>query len=383
MSNMFKTELYPMIEKGIARPEAQKKIKHDVGKYVDVHSSKLTTQGPSQRPSFSDADKARLYDACNVTKEQVTAIIRKNPMIKGQWRIMNDPFNSAIALAIRYCAINKKDDLLNSLTLYLTLSMYPSLHYKYFKFEPNEQIMAYTIANMSNKFKIRQVNTLLEALLETSVKCYDHHKDNIIKGDDKNIVDFVMDIKTRLNSLLKNISSEFYRNWKEGNYLNADGDSYEEDNYYEADSNSYAVERITNNVTMKLITNGPDTATISMSAKWCQVSNNELRNYINTLVVSENREEIRTIIESILTDYLITSQHNADDVIRNNKFLAYSVATYKKSNTTDKNILKIKEILDKWMVDVDIYKKTQRQATINDFRRAIYLFIVITIMKNA
>lgn len=383
MSKLFKEELYPMIEKGLGRPEAQKKIKQDVGRYVDIHSSKLTTQGPSSRPTFSEADKEKLYDACGIKKEQVVAIIKKNPLIKGQWKIMNDPFNSAVAVAIRYCAVTKKEDLLHTLNLYLTLSMYPSLHFKYFRFEPNEQIMAYTIANMSNKFKIKQVSSLLEALLETSTKCYEHHKDNIIKGDDKQIVDFVMDIKTRLNSLLKNISSEFYRNWQEGNYLNADGDNYDEDNYHEADSNSYAVERMTNKVTMSLVTGGPDTATISMAAKWCQVSNNELRNYVNTLVVSENREEIRTLIESILTNYLIDGQNSSDDVTRNNKFLTHAVATYKKSNTTDKNILKIKQILDGWMDDIEIYKKTQRQATINDFRRAIYIFFVISIMKTS
>ncbi len=383
MSNVFKTELYPTIEKGLARPASQTHLKQSIGRYIDVHSSKLTTQGPSGRPMFSDLDRQNLYDACGVSVADVKALIKKTPAIKSQWRIMNDPFNAVSAMAIRYATIAKKEDLIHTLTLYLTLSMYPSLHKKYFKFEPNEQIMAYTIANMSNKFKIKQVSTLLEALIETSVKCYEHHEERLIKGGDKEIVDFVMDIKTRLNSLIKNISSEFYANWEQGNYLNADGDNYDEDDFHEADSNSYAVERITNNVTMKLVTGGPDTATISMAAKWCQVSNNELRNYINTLVVSENREDIRTLIESILTDYLVVGQNNVDGVARNNKFLTYAVATYKKSNTTDKNILKIKEVLDKWMDDIDIYKKTQRQATINDFRRAIYLFFVMTIMRNA
>ncbi len=380
---MFKDELYPMVAKGLSRPEAQKELKREIGKYIDINASKLTTQGPSDRPTFGDKDKEKLYDASMVTKQEVSAILKRNPLIKGQWRIMNDPFNSVTAVGIRYAAINKKDDLVNSLLLYLTLSMYPSLHYKYFKYAPNEQVMAYTISNMSNKFKIKQVGTLLEALIDTSMKCYELQKPHLINGSDKEIVDFVMDIKTRLNSLLKNIASEFYKNKEQNLYLNSDGDSYEEGNYHEADSNSYAVERITNNVSLKLVVDGPDTATISTAARWCQVSNNEMRNYINSLVVSENKEDIRDLIEAILTNYLIDGQENLDGVSRNNKFLAHAVATYKKSNTTDKNIIKIKEILDKWMEDLEVYKKTQRQATINNFRRAIYLFFVISIMKLA
>lgn len=378
---MFKDELYPMVAKGLARPEAQRNLKQAIGRYVDMNSAKLTTQGPSERPTFSEADKEKLYEACGVRKDEVTAILKKNPMIKSQWRIMNDPFNSISAVSVRYAALEKKEDMLKSIVLYLTLSMYPSLHYKYFRHGANEQVMAYTISNMSNKFKIKQVSTLLEALIETSMKCYELQKPHLIKGSDKEIVDFVMDIKTRLNSLMKNIASEFYKNKEQNLYLNSDGDSYEEGNYYEADSNSYAVERITNNVSLKLVVDGPDTATISMAAKWCKVSNNEMRNYINALVVSDNNEQIRDLIQAILTDYLVGSQENIDGVSRNNKFLVHAVSTYKKSNTTDKNILKIKEILDHWMEDIDIYKKTQRQATINDFRRAIYLFFVMSIMK--
>lgn len=381
--HMFKEELYPLISKGLSRPEAQRELKREIGRYIDFNTAKLTTQGPSGRPTFNDKDKEKVYDAAMVRKEHVSEILKRNPMIKGQWKIMNDPFNAVTAVSIRYAAIEKKDDLVHSLILYLTLSMYPSLHYKYFKYEPNEQVMAYTISNMSNKFKIKQVNTVLEALIETSMKCYELQKPGLISGSDKEIVDFVMDIKTRLNSLLKNIASEFYKNKEQNLYLNSDGDSYEEGNYYEADSNSYAVERITNKVSLKLIVDGPDTATISMAAKWCQVSNNEMRNYINTLLVSENKDDIRELIEAILTNYLIDGQENLDGVSRNNKFLAHAVATYKKSNTTDKNIIKIKEILDKWMEDLDVYKKTQRQATINNFRRAIYLFFVISIMKLA
>lgn len=383
MSKMFKEELYPIVKKGLSVKTAETDIIRAVSDYVSHNSKHLVTQGPSTRPTFNDSDKEKLYKAANVSKEEVVAILKKNPLIKGQWRIMNDPFNSVAAMSVRYASLEGHEKLLKSLLLYLTLSMYPSLHFKYFRFEPNEQVMSYTISNMSNKFKIKQVSTLLEALIQTTEKCFELQKKSVDNGNDKEIVDFIMDVKTRLNSLIKNIASEFYKNKEEGFYLNSDGDSYEEDNYYEADSNSYAVERITNKVTLALTVNGPDMGHVRLAANMCQVSVSELRNYVNTLMVSENKDDVRKIIESILSDYLITSQGDSDTVSRNNRFMAHAIAAYKKSNTSDPNIIKIKEVLDKWIDEVDIYKKTQRQATINNFRRALFLFVVISIMSHA
>ncbi|MNT90802.1 hypothetical protein D3C72_2317930 [compost metagenome] len=56
---------------------------------------------------------------------------------------------------------------------------------------------------------------------------------------------------------------------------------------------------------------------------------------------------------------------------------------YRKSNTTDKNIIAVKKILDEWLHDLGTYKKTQRLATINDFRRALFTFMVFSIQTTS
>jgi hypothetical protein len=380
-NNMFVTELYPMVEKGLAKKENTVMLKKAVGEYLDRNSEKLTTIGPIYRVIFSDNDIQKLYQAAEVDPNEIKAILKKNPNIKGQWKIMNNPFNSTIALAIRYYEMKKNDDMVNTLLIYLTMSMYPSLHHKYFQFEPNEQVMNYTINNLSNKFKIKQLGTIYAALVDTTQGSYRLHKQRIIRGTDKEIVDFIMDVKTRLNSLLKKLAIEFYRNREQNLYLNTDEDNYDEDNYHEADSNTYAIERVTNNVTLKLVVDGPNMKNVQLAAKSCQVSVSELRNYVNTMVTSENREEIRSVVESILFLYLFDDQNTVRE-INSTKFLMYCLETYKKSNTTDKNIIRIKHILDKWLEDLGTYKKTQRLATINNFRRALFLFFVISIQTT-
>lgn len=374
-------ELYPLVEKGLSKKENTEILKKAVSNYLDRNADRLTTLGPVYRTIFSESDMQVLYTAVDIDPFTIKKIVQSSPIIKGQWKIMNNIFNPTIALAIRYYTLKKDNDMVSALLIYLTLSMYPSLHYKYFKHEPNEQIMNYTINNLSNKFKIKQTGTMYHALIDTTQVCYNTNTDKLTRCIDKDIVDFIMDEKTRLNSLLKKIANEFYKNNENGNYLNLDSDSTDEDNYHEADSNIFAVERLTNNVVLKLTVDGPNMRLIATSANICKVSVSELRNYVNTMVINDNREDIRVVTESILFLYIFGSQNTIQEV-NSNKFLMYCLETYKKSNTTDENIIKIKKVLDKWLEDLGTYKKTQRFATINSFRRALFIFFVLSIQTT-
>ena len=376
------TELYPLVEKGLSKKQNTVNLKKAVGEYIDRNSDKLTAIGPIRRPTFLDRDIEHLYHAIEVNPNLIKSTLKKSGNIKGHWKIMAEPFNTASVLAIRYYTLKKDEDMVNTVLIYHALSMYPSLHKKYFAFEPNENIMNYTINNLSNKFKIKQLGTLLAALIDTAQGSYRLYKDGIIKGTDKDFVDFVMGLKTRLNSLMRNISNEFYDNHDNNRYLNLDSDSYEEDNYHEADSNTYAVERMTNKITLELTVNGPSMKLVSVAARYCQVSTNELRNYVTSMITNEKREDIRTIIESILFLYLFNDK-NTTDQVGSERFLLYCLGMYKKSNTTDENIIKIKKVLDEWLEELGTYKKTQRLATINNFRRALFVFFVITIQTSA
>lgn len=380
-NSVLLNELYPLIEKGLSKPENVGKIRRAVSDYLDRNTDKLTTLGPVYRTIFSENDMNKIYEAIEVNPEEIKRIVQSSPTIKGQWKIMNNIFNPTIAMVIRYFTIKNNQEMITSTLIYLTLSMYPSLHFKYFKHEPNEQIMNYTINNLSNKFKIKQMGTMYHALIDTTQVCYKTNSNKLVRGTDKDIVDFIMDEKTRLNSLLKKVANEFYKNSEQGKYMNLDNDSMDEDNYHEADSNTFAVERLTNNVVLKLTVEGPNMKLVNVAANICKVSVSELRNYVNTKVISENRDEIRVIVESILFLYIFDSQNTIQEV-NSNKFLMYCLETYKKSNTTDENIIKIKKVLDKWLEELGTYKKTQRFATINSFRRALFLFFVLSIQTT-
>lgn len=378
-SKVLITELYPKIEKGFSDKNNIKKYEQLIATYIDKNADTLSAIGPTKMVLFTERESLPVFEIAGVTPAEVKAIKNKSPDIKSSGQILNIPFNTLMAMVIRYFTITKNEKLLKLSILYLGLSMYPSIYTKYFKFEPNENIMNYTINNLSKRFKLKRTGNLMVTIDETCHGAYELHKSGIEKGDDKDIVQFILAIKTRFNNLIKKIAIEFYKNHKEGNYLNTEYESNEEDKFREADSSTYLINRLTENVTLKLVIEGPPIKLINVAAKSNQVSVNELRNHITSMINNEHKDDIKKVVESILFLYLFNKQNKAEE-INSDKFLVYCLDVYKRSNTTDENIIAIKNILDSWLNDLGVYKKTQRLATINSFRKAMYTFFVMSIM---
>lgn len=383
MSQIFVNGLHPLIEKGLGKPENEKKLINYIVKCVDRNSTKLQAIGPIDMIYFTAEDMNIIYNCCEITEAEVSDVVKKVKAtgLKAQWSNVGKPFHVLLTMMIRYYKIKKKDDKVKMLLLYYGVSLYPTLFFKYFKHTPSQPIMEYTINNLSNKYKIRQLGTMYATIVDTMEKAHETGESRLIKGEDKDILVYIQDKKTRLNDMFKNISREYYINHQEQRFMNYDFDNFEEDGYHESNSNMYEIQKITDKIVMKLVVQGPDMQLINVSAKLNQVSVNELRNYVNVLIVSENREDIRKLVEAILSLYLFDSNNSVSE-IRSDKFLHYCLELYKKSNTNNQNIILIKQILDKWLKDVGLFEKTSRQATINSFRKAIYTFFIFTIEKS-
>lgn len=376
--------LYPKIERALSDRRIQNGFKEIVSSYVDRNMSKLSEIGPVRRTTFLDDEMNKLYSLMGINPEEVKGILKESSYIASNWQIMNNPFNSVMAFTIRYFKIKKMNDMMGLAIVYLTLSMYPSLHFKYFKYEPNANIMAYTINNLSNKFKIKNSKTIYKALVDTTVVSDATMSKRLIRGTDKDITDYVQAYKTRLNSLIKKIANVFYENEKKGLYLNTDTENNDPDNYRMADNDTQLTERLSDAVCMNLSVNGPNMQIVKLSAKLSDISVNELRNTVSSICDDKtNRDDIKKITAAII--YLfINDSRKTKELIGTNDFVYFCLGVYKRANTTDVNIVKIKEILDKWLSKYsESYKRSQRVATLNNFRRGLFTFMVFTIQQNA
>ena len=374
---------YPRINTVFKNTNNCKELNKIVSGYIDKNIDALSKVGPVKRTLFLDNDRNRIYDLIGLDPTSISSLAKKSPEIS---RSVNasDPFNILMVLIIRFCRIHKLNQELKSSYTYLALSMIPSLFSKYFKYEPNENIMAFTINSMSQRFKIKQSGTLLAAILSTAEICDDHFAKAIIRGNDKDIADYISSIKTRLNALFKNIFAEFIKQHAEGNYINYENEVDDGETFRTTDSDSLMVSRLTDSVVMDLSVHGANSFIVTKAANFSKVSINDLRNTTHNMIKDKkNRESIRTVVTNILFNFIFEGKNNSSD-IRGSKFILYSLNTYKQSNIANKNLIEIKKILDNWLNEYsETYKKSNQIATMNNFRKSLYLFFVFTIQKNA
>lgn len=378
-TTLFIDKLYPTVEKNI-KVNSSKFMRY-IEKYIDRNNESLFIQGPSKRLFFSEDDKDIVFECIGLEPKEIKTVIKECDIIDSSWKIVNDPFNMAMALIIRYYEINKKKKELKYALTYFTLKFYSSIQFRQFKYEPNENIMAYTINNLSNKYKIKKSENMFFALVDTAEVSHETYHENIAKGYDYFIKDYIMALNTRISKMIINITSEFEKVRAEGKYLNTEEDQMDEENFYMTDNTSFAINKIATSTTNKLIINGVDKRITDTAANLAGVSQSALNNAVRTLLDQQN-ENIQEVITLILQIYLMDGDNTVESISSKNFFIFCS-AIYIKSNTNDETILKIKDLLNEWLeLCSPNYVKTQRIATKNNFRKALFFFFVFAIQNS-
>lgn len=356
-------------------------LMEQVKRYVDLNNHVLYANSPIHRLYFSDEkDRKFVFEIADIKKTYITEIIKKSPSIKSIWTVMNEPFNILMAMIIREYSKQKNEEYLNNALLYLTLSFYSSLHYKYYKFLPNENVMSYTLNNLNNKFLFKQYGVVVKALFHTAIKNHEKYEKELLNGTDEEFAIYLMALKTRLNNLMKNFTNEYMKNYKEKNYLNTEKDNNDEDNYYESDNVSLMVTRLTSETTNKFYSSELNDKLLRVSSKWADVSPITLEKAIESIKNNE-KQKVSELVQSILQVYLIDSK-NSYESIASQRFIAYCISIYSKSNTKDVNILKIKSLLDYFLKNnSNKYSETEREATRINYRKAFFMYIVLFIQS--
>lgn len=373
--------LYPVVDKHLASTSNQKAMLLAIGQFIDKNMEYLSTSGPCYRITISDKVKTSFYDSLGLNEGMIKDAIFNSAYIGKSWAIMTNPFYTACAVAIRYFIVKNKPDNVKILSFFLCIGMYPLIHHKYFKYNCNENIMNYTISHLSNKYKYKQLQSLYNVLQDLSTVCTKTHEARLKQGSDQDFTKYINDMHARLNDNLKNVAVEYYKNHETGNYLNVDEDDNSEDNFRESDNSSYVIDRIVNDVTTKVALHGANIRVVSLSAKICDVSVNELRNTANILTNEDNLQDFKKMMEYMLQIYLFDLQMSKES-IKSKDYLVNMLDIYKRTNNTDSNLNGIRKMLDEWMVISGATKRITRKASISSFKKAMYLFTALTIQDN-
>ena len=190
-----------------------------------------------------------------------------------------------------------------------------------------------------------------------------------------------MFLRSRISNTLVTFSQELYKDINSGNYINTAGDDYSEENFREVTNISGFISNATTKSSLNFFQSRLDQRLISMSSRLSDVSNSVLSMTMTSIKDAE-REKVERLIRDVVSVYL-SDNTNSIDSIGSQKFINYSIAIYTKSNTKDKTIVDLKNILAEFLTDhCEKYNITEREATKNNYRKAVLIYFVLLIAKN-
>lgn len=379
---IIKNELYPKIEAVLSTDQGKRNFNNIIGRYVSRNNDKLTTSGPQYLIPFTMKDKQEYFDLFSTSDTEVAALvdkITKQVNDKANWRLFkNNPIFFVFYCCIRYATLAKDAKLLNSALIAMALSVYPSIFAKYFRYEPNPNIMQYTIDNLSNRFIIKKSNHIFGTLTYSIQSSWKFHEKDFSRGADQDVIRFIQRIRNDQNSLLKKIANAYQTNYKKGLFVTTQVDAYDDNINVDNVNNTNKVEALSNKIVLSMLTNGVDLRIADFASNAAQVSKLDLRNYISLIINEKESETMKEFISSILFLYLYTDSHEPDE-IRSKEFIGYALQLFKKTNSKDKNVTNIKTTLDKWGTSSGIYRKFSRSATRVDYTKAIFMYFILSI----
>ena len=373
------------ITKSLSDQQAQKQFLTMVRKEFDNNSGILSDNGLSDKPIFS---KAPIWKLTGLTDTDV-----KHSLQQTKAKFVKAVFGEnliyvPLVVAIRYYTRTKNENMTNAIMMYATVMIYSMLHRKYFTLGfGKKEVMDYTINNLSNKYDIKRLGSLLEALKKLAQNNHENYAKDIVTDDDDKILDYIEGLRTRVNSFIKNIYGEFKKNYQAGNYLKQDPDSLkgEEDKEYEFErsSNSTKIMQAAQAFNIWFVSNPIDDQGIKLACNYNRdVSVNHLKQ-ICEAVKMEHSELVEEIAASIMSLMIDNQKGNSLEGVCSISFIPFVFSVFSRSNTSDFDIIRIKNnlsaLLEKYS---DKFNSTNREATKISYRKALLIYLSFAIQKQ-
>jgi len=377
-SVVVKTKYYPEIEKAIHKNGGQTLLSY-IPKYIDKNHDKLFNADFNYlywRADGTDGDV--VFDTIGMEPQEVRKIIKETKQTEDNWVLYNKPEYWAMIFIIKWYQDNNRERDMRMAILYFALALYSSVINARFKYPPNPNIMEYTINTLSNRYDIKKYGTIINVLQKLSYGCHETYRDYLLDKDfcDLHIKDYLNNMYVRINNFVKEILTVYNKNKESKNYMNTEKEKTDAEDFYETNNISNKIYQMTEKVGNTIVTSNVNLSIVEASAKMASVSVSEVRNVV-TKIIEKDDKRIKEFIALFLHQYLIVDKH-PESTFASSNFLVYTLKIYSKSNTNDKGVIRMKEILDEWLREnSEKYLKTQRVASLIAFRKSIMLFFCI------
>lgn len=377
---MIKNNLYPRIDRIF--PNQKTNMIKSIFNYIDKNHEILKIPELNYRPSFSDTDRDVIYSAMGISSHEMTEEAKKSDDIVTSRNISANPFYLACTLLTGWCVSKKDEQTAKLIVNYMSFMMYTSLHYKYAKFDANEEAMRYTISQLNNSFDLKKYGTLLKLIEANTETLLETYKTRLIKSTDEDLGYFVNAVFSRLNSKLKKVFRRYYHYKKSGQYQNKDSESTDPENFRTISNDYQVIATLADKVSLNFVMGKiPKDVT-----KYAIVGTEVSLPKFNSLIVDIKSEDDNSVKEFIMDmiAYAVYYNQMPFQYLGTSKYLNIMASGYT-SNTNSVEMNRIKEQLDNWVSDNAnkhgraAYGKTAS----NGYKKAIYNYFMYAIYNDA
>ena len=385
----IKDKLVPLVDESLKQSKHLNGYKNLINDFIAKRSKDLYDIVPCSRIICGDLDMDKLFEVLDISKEKVSNILDLcywADIDNFSPRAAKHEFTVAMICLIRYFLIVKNDPKMAELcSIHLAFSgkFYPSLHFKYYKTTtPQREVMEYVVNNeLSQKFDLASQGSVIGAIKSICKTWLTAYKPRFKTLKDEDVKSIIDQLHSRINSFMKNISHVYYRVYADKDkYMVYSSDSYDQDNFHLADSDALRMDRYVENTINRI-------NTTTVNYQFCKaasdenIKTNEIKSIIESIIGEpENRPTIKEYIQLCIGSYFLVQGSTKD--VKDIAFLSYIISP--KPNSKQKEILRMKEIVETWLCEnsTAYLRRRSRAATKNSYERAVRMYFALIIHES-
>ena len=356
------------------------------GRFIDEHSTQLSTSGPVYNFMFGKKETDFLYTLFNTTKEEVLEMYNNmiNETYYGKiskfitgW-VNHAPHKLLLGAMLIDAAQHDYRDIIECCAYLWAFAEYPILYSTFWKTGVKEEVMNYTIEHLGSKFKVKQVKNLKELLKYDTTRAIGLFTSKLKVGADNVYIDIMRSIRTRMNNKFRNISNAYYKNVENNAAMHKSAGQFADGEIVDQEGYSTVIARSVEQTLSKFSNKEINASIARIAADNSKVDKDNLIGYI-TQIYASSGNRIPKFVECVITSYF--DKNPASTSLGSGEFLNFGLALYKSIGTSKNQLYKqLREILDLWMFDIiDIRAQYQREATVINYTKAVFNYMIMMI----
>ena len=385
----LRDKYYPFVKSYL--PKTEHLLFRHIAKYEDINSEIVNSPYLTNYPKFLQSDRDIIFKVTQINEDEMKEDIKKVPLPGNLTEKANfQPLWVTLLLIIRFYMEKKDKAKLNAIFCYYGYSIYWQRWQKQFYrkgFLPKKETMEYTINNLSAKFAIRQQGSIKGMLrYEVAQATTETYFDEMMDLCDEDIRYIIDQIATRVARKVVHIANEYYKNYEKNEVIFKGTSALDDQGSQRLDTSvSAEVEVLAQKYTTLFYTYGPNMQILKQAAIMAKdASLKELQVVLEKIATDVPSSEMKEFYSAIFYVYLASGDPRATTAsVHSLRFVAIMRDVFKKGNSVNPNIVKISELLNKWLENSsNIYRVTKRDPTKTGYRRAVFYYFVLFVTSN-